>query len=77
MSNSKKLIHPTFNSCMRTMSLVDYGSQSFVTVPLSKLVYERKETDPYDIYKRNMYHYKLKSFISVDINNNSSLFGFY
>lgn len=33
------------------VSLVDYGSQSFITVPLSKLVDERKEAELCDICK--------------------------
>jgi hypothetical protein len=51
MSNIKKLIHPTFSSRARTVLLVDYGSQSFISVPFSKIVDEREEPEVSDIYK--------------------------
>jgi regulator of extracellular matrix RemA (YlzA/DUF370 family) len=45
MLKSEKLIHPTFGRRVRTVLLVDKGSQSFITGPLSKVVDDRKELD--------------------------------
>lgn len=65
MSSRMILIHPTFYSRTKMVLLNDYGSQSFITVPLSKTIDERKEPELLTYIKETSNIIYEKSFITV------------